>query len=114
MEACSQLLASLCTCLQHMKTLYSWREPMENGQYSLFPSEEHSPQELLNQAENINQYCFYGRCLGFQVINQSSFYKPLIKKTHVIICSALEFRKRQKHLFMQIIILQLHKKYLIV
>ncbi|OXU23851.1 hypothetical protein TSAR_010329 [Trichomalopsis sarcophagae] len=69
MEACSQLLASLSTCLGHMKTLYSWREPMEDGHYSLFPSEEHSPQELLNQAENINQYCFYGRCLGFQFCN---------------------------------------------
>ncbi|KAL7292247.1 hypothetical protein TKK_0014193 [Trichogramma kaykai] len=65
-EAYSQLLASLGTCLQHMKTLYSWREQTEDGSYSLFPSDEHSPQELLNQAENINQYCFYGRCIAFQ------------------------------------------------
>ncbi|XP_058807221.1 hormone-sensitive lipase isoform X2 [Phymastichus coffea] len=65
-EACSQLLATLGTCLQHTKTLYSWREIMEDGQYSLFPSEEFRPQELLNQTENINQCSFYGRCIGFQ------------------------------------------------
>lgn len=68
LEACSQLLASLCTLLQYAKILYSWRESIEDGQYSLFYTEGHSPQELLSQAENINQYCFYGRCLGFQVI----------------------------------------------
>ncbi|KAK2576142.1 hypothetical protein KPH14_007471 [Odynerus spinipes] len=68
-EACSQLLASLCTCLQHLKTLYSWSDRMSDGKLSLFSSNEHSPQELLNKAENINQYCFYGRCLGFQFCN---------------------------------------------
>lgn len=66
-EAYSQLMASLCTCLQHLKTLYSWRENMDNGEYSLFASDEHNAHELLSKAENINQYCFYGRCLGFQV-----------------------------------------------
>lgn len=40
---------------------------MKDGKLSLFSSNEHTPQELLNQAESINQYCFYGRCLGFQV-----------------------------------------------
>ncbi|KAJ8687129.1 hypothetical protein QAD02_022923 [Eretmocerus hayati] len=65
-EASSQLLASLCTCLQHAKTLYDWRQPMEAGQYSLFPSDDHSPYEILRQTEDINQYCFYGRHLGFQ------------------------------------------------
>ncbi|XP_011500605.1 PREDICTED: hormone-sensitive lipase [Ceratosolen solmsi marchali] len=63
-EAYSQLLASLCTCLQHIKTLYSWQEANEDER-SLF-HDNHTAQELLNQAENINQYCFYGRCLGFQ------------------------------------------------
>lgn len=66
-EAYSQLMASLCTCLQHLQTLYSWRATLENGQYSLFASDEHSAHEFLSRAENINQYCFYGRCLGFQV-----------------------------------------------
>ncbi|EZA47677.1 hypothetical protein DMN91_012343 [Ooceraea biroi] len=66
-EACSQLLASLYTCLQQLKTLYSWStEVMGDGKLSLFPVEGHSAQEFLAQAENINQYCFYGRCLGFQ------------------------------------------------
>ncbi|XP_046382871.1 hormone-sensitive lipase isoform X5 [Ischnura elegans] len=60
-ESCSHVLASLGTCLQHLKTLISWSE---DG--SLFPKDSHSPKELLTRAENINQYCFYGRCLGFQ------------------------------------------------
>lgn len=63
-EAYSQLLASLCTCLQHIKILYS--KSKQNEEYSLFLSDEYDAQEILSQAENINQYCFYGRCLGFQ------------------------------------------------
>ncbi|KAG7199201.1 hypothetical protein KM043_018074 [Ampulex compressa] len=66
LEAWSQLLASLCTCLQHLKTLNSWGEQLPDGKKSLFASSNHSPQELLDQAEDINLYCFYGRCLGFQ------------------------------------------------
>ncbi|XP_033232111.1 hormone-sensitive lipase [Belonocnema kinseyi] len=62
-EVCAQLLASLFTCLQHLRTLYSWSQG--NGKEpSLFSN--HSPQELLNQAEAVNQYCFYGRAIGFQ------------------------------------------------
>lgn len=61
-ESCGQLLASLGTCLHHLQTLLSWATPGE-----LFPSEPHSPKELFSQADMINQYCFYGRCLGFQV-----------------------------------------------
>ncbi|KAK3914126.1 Hormone-sensitive lipase [Frankliniella fusca] len=60
-EACSHLLASLVTCLTHLRQLMEWSEPGE-----LFPSGDHSPQDLLAKAESINQYCFYGRCLGFQ------------------------------------------------
>ncbi|XP_034950037.1 hormone-sensitive lipase [Chelonus insularis] len=67
LEACSQLIASLCTFLNHLKTLYNWSEITDDGKLSLFPSDEHSPEELLNQAgKDIDQYCFYGRCLGFQ------------------------------------------------
>ncbi|KYM79854.1 Hormone-sensitive lipase [Atta colombica] len=66
-EACSQLLASLFTCLQHLKTMYSWStEVMNDGKLSLYPLEQYNTQELLNSAQNVNQYCFYGRCLGFQ------------------------------------------------
>ncbi|KAK7865290.1 hypothetical protein R5R35_012585 [Gryllus longicercus] len=60
-EACSHVLASLGTCMQHLKTLLAWSRMGE-----LFPSGEHSSEELLKQAESINMYCFYGRCLGFQ------------------------------------------------
>lgn len=63
-ENCCQLLENISTCLQHLITLTKWCPFGE-----LFPSAEHSPEELLNQAESINQYCFYGRCLGFQVLN---------------------------------------------
>ncbi|XP_045536830.1 hormone-sensitive lipase isoform X2 [Papilio machaon] len=60
-ESCGQLLASLGTCLHHLQTLLSWAPPGD-----LFPTEQHSPEELFSQADTINQYCFYGRCLGFQ------------------------------------------------
>lgn len=62
-EACGHIMASLGTCMQHLKTLIGWCEPGE-----LFPREPHSPEELFKQAENINMYCFYGRLLGFQVL----------------------------------------------
>lgn len=61
-ESCGQLLASLGTCLHHLHTLLGWAPPGE-----LFPTELHTPEELFAQADTINQYCFYGRCLGFQV-----------------------------------------------
>ncbi|XP_067012042.2 hormone-sensitive lipase isoform X2 [Anabrus simplex] len=60
-EACGHVMASLGTCMHHLHTLLTWSKPGE-----LFPSESHSPEELLKQAESINMYCFYGRCLGFQ------------------------------------------------
>jgi hormone-sensitive lipase len=60
-ESCAHLIASLDTCFKHLETLLSW-----SNSGSLFPDEEHSPQELLSNYEDINQYCFYGRCMGFQ------------------------------------------------
>ncbi len=60
-EACSHLLASLCTCLQHLLTLRKWSDVG-----SLFPTGVHTAAELFATAETINQYCFYGRCLGLQ------------------------------------------------
>lgn len=61
MEAVSHLLASLCTCLQHLMTLRQWSD---TG--SLFPTGVHTAAELFATADTINQYCFYGRCLGIQ------------------------------------------------
>ncbi|KAL3265402.1 hypothetical protein HHI36_009608 [Cryptolaemus montrouzieri] len=60
-ESCSHLLASLDTCLKHLETMLSW-----STEGSLFPMEDHSPDELLSYADDINQYCFYGRSMGFQ------------------------------------------------
>ncbi|RZC40443.1 hormone-sensitive lipase [Asbolus verrucosus] len=60
-ESCAHLIASLDTCFKHLETLLSW-----STAGNLFPDGERSPQELLSNYEDINQYCFYGRCLGFQ------------------------------------------------
>lgn len=48
-------------CLDHLLTLRSWST---NG--SLFTEQGHTAEELLSHGGAINQYCFYGRCLGFQ------------------------------------------------
>jgi hypothetical protein len=61
-EACSHLLASIGTCMSYLQTLISWST---EGQ--LFLDEQHSTEDLLKHVEGINMYCFYGRCLGFQV-----------------------------------------------
>ncbi|KAI8128841.1 Hormone-sensitive lipase [Lucilia cuprina] len=61
-EACSQLLSSLCTCLKHLLILHDWSK--DSG--DLFACGKHSAEELFEMGETINQYCFYGRCLGFQ------------------------------------------------
>lgn len=60
-ESCCHLLASLCTCLQHLMTLREWSLPG-----SLFPQGVHTATELFATADSINQYSFYGRCLGVQ------------------------------------------------
>lgn len=67
-EACCHLLASLCTCLQHLMTLREWSE-----KGSLFPAGVHTASELFATADSINQYCFYGRCIGVQVNLQAQF-----------------------------------------
>ncbi|XP_053680279.1 hormone-sensitive lipase [Anopheles nili] len=71
-EAYNHLMASLCTCLQHAQTLREWTR--ESG--ALFPDESHSVEELFSRGGIINQYCFYGRCLGFQFCDS---IKPLLK-----------------------------------
>ncbi|KAK0158168.1 hypothetical protein PV328_009204 [Microctonus aethiopoides] len=78
-ETCSQLAASLCTFLHHLKTLYSWSDLASDGKMSLFPSDDHSPVELLNKAENIDQYCFYGRCMALQFADSIQYLlKPIM------------------------------------
>lgn len=74
MEACSQLIASLCTCLKHLQTLYSWSEETNDEKPSLFIGDNHNLNEILNKIDTINQYCFYGRCLGFQVLIKKITY----------------------------------------
>ncbi|XP_055855094.1 hormone-sensitive lipase [Episyrphus balteatus] len=60
-ESCSQLLLSLCTCLKYLLILREWSPDGD-----LFAKGEHSAEELFEMGDTINQYCFYGRCLGFQ------------------------------------------------
>lgn len=69
-EAYNHLMASLNTCLKHCHTLREWTTSGE-----LFP-EGRSVEELLGKADTINQFCFYGRCLGFQFCESM---KPLLK-----------------------------------
>ncbi|XP_037948822.1 hormone-sensitive lipase-like [Teleopsis dalmanni] len=61
-ESCSQLLSSLCTCLQYLLIMHEWSHETTD----LFANGEHSAEELFEMGDTINQYCFYGRCLGFQ------------------------------------------------
>lgn len=62
MESCSHLITTLDGCLKHLQTLLSWSE-----KGNLFVKEEHGPDELFTACGEINQHCFYGRNLGFQV-----------------------------------------------
>lgn len=61
-EACSQLLSSLCSCLKYLLILHEWSKDTVD----LFAYGKHSAEELFEMGDTINQYCFYGRCLGFQ------------------------------------------------
>ncbi|XP_005185270.2 hormone-sensitive lipase [Musca domestica] len=61
-EACSQLLSSLCTCLKYLLILHEWSKDSAD----LFAYGHHSAEELFEMGDTINQYCFYGRCMGFQ------------------------------------------------
>lgn len=69
-EAMTAVLACLKVGFVHLQTLISWSKPN-----SLFPGDEHSPEELLMEADNVDTSCFYGRCLGFQYVE--SMRKPL-------------------------------------
>lgn len=60
-ESCNLLLENLINCLDHLIILRGWTD-----QGDLFPNSRHSAKELLMRAHKIDQYSFYGRCLGFQ------------------------------------------------
>lgn len=64
-ESCSQLLSSLCTCLHYLLIMHDWS--CDSG--DLFANGHHSAEELFEMGDTINQYAFYGRCLGFQYDN---------------------------------------------
>lgn len=70
-EACAHLLASLCSCLEQLLII---RENSEYG--SLFPKGDHKAIGLFNTSAAVNQYCFYGRCIGFHVsiLSHHNFY----------------------------------------
>ncbi|CRL05668.1 CLUMA_CG018701, isoform A [Clunio marinus] len=70
-EACNHMLAALITFLNHLLTLHSWSEVG-----NLFPVEERPPEDILDRAKTVNQFAFYGRCLGFQFCDS---IKPVLK-----------------------------------
>ena len=65
------MLAALITFFEHLLTLHSWSE---GG--NLFPVQKDTPEEILERSRTINQFAFYGRCLGFQYCNS---IKPILK-----------------------------------
>jgi hormone-sensitive lipase len=70
-ESCNHVLAAMITFFNHLLTLHSWSE---NG--NLFPVQEHSPEDILERSRTINQFAFYGRCLGF---HYAESIKPIMK-----------------------------------
>lgn len=85
-EACNLLMENLTNCLEHLITLREWTE---NG--DLFPSSQHTAKQLLVKAHKIDQYSFYGRCLGFQ------FCKTMRPLLQVISTSMAGFSKSYDH-----------------
>jgi hormone-sensitive lipase len=66
LEAYVTTLGQLRACLVYVKKLPEWSE-----EGSLFANEDRlmdqTADELMMEVESLNQECFYGRCLGFQV-----------------------------------------------
>ena len=60
----NRMFASLKTFLEHLETLNTWSQSDSNQ--SLFPTEYHSSQELLEKTQAVEQYPFYGRHAAFQ------------------------------------------------
>lgn len=76
-EAWCQWTASLGVMFEHLETLADWSTD------SLFPDDKHSPIELLKKAENIDQYCFYGRMMGFQF---DANIRPVLQRISRFMC----------------------------
>ena len=76
------MLASLITCLHHLLTLHEWSE---GG--NLFPVQENSPEDILERARSVNQFAFYGRCLGFQFCDS---IQPILKFIAILMASYSE------------------------
>ncbi|KAK6634055.1 hypothetical protein RUM44_004663 [Polyplax serrata] len=81
-EAISHMIASLATCFKHLCTLVNWSETGE-----LFPSAEHYSEVLLQQSDTVNQYAFYGRCLGIQFCQS---VQPLLRMIAIFMASFSE------------------------
>nr|CAD7441136.1 unnamed protein product [Timema bartmani] len=92
-EACSQVMASLGSCLRLLTTMLSWSSPGE-----LFCEEKHSAEELLKHAETINMYCFYGRCLGFQFCES---IQQILKTISILMASFSEMYYSDAGLFVK-------------
>lgn len=71
-------MASISSFLTHLVDLH---KTSDYG--NLFQRGEHSPLDLLSKANTINQFAFYGRCMGFQF---SESIKPILK--FIAICMA--------------------------
>lgn len=65
------MLAALNTLLNHLVLLHSWSD---DG--NLFPTKEQTPEKILDRARTVNQFAFYGRCLGFHFCDS---VKPVLK-----------------------------------
>lgn len=87
------MLAALITFLQHLVILHSWSE---NG--NLFPVKEHTPEDILERARTINQFAFYGRCVGFQFCDS---IKPILKFIAVAMASFSESYYSQNGTFVK-------------
>lgn len=82
-EVCAQLIASLGVCIKHVKTIKSW---CKNG--DLFPQENVSPDDIWTRTQDINQYCFYGRNLGFQFCDSMKYVLRFVGLSMVIYSEA--------------------------
>ncbi len=77
LEAWVQVVDSLNWLSERLLLLHSWCKPG-----SLFPHEYHSAAELIEDLGNFNQYCFYGRALGFQ-------YDPAMRRLLTVVATLL-------------------------
>lgn len=76
------MLAAFITFFGHLKLLHSW-----SSDGHLFPAHDETPEQILERARTINQYAFYGRCLGFQYCDS---IKPVLKFIAILMASFSE------------------------